>query len=245
MAEFTECESWEAALALSTGYQEPALVERMLGQFRSGVSNRVRRNNEVRKPGLEISERQLHLLSAWVITVGRLPRVSVADVGGGNGYFFDFLLSAIGRSQTLSWTVFESDKFAKAYSEFGDVLGIKFLSSSAPEKAHAKFDVALFSCVLQYLEDPTSELDSYESGFAIIMRMPVIPAQDDVVFLQSLQSPDYGTASWPIRFFAKEKFEQSIASKWDVLGTMQDSSESVPWMGEQIPMSTYVLRKKI
>ncbi len=244
LAELTKCESWDAALALSTGYQEPAMVERMVSQFRSEVSNRLSRRNRHDAVALRISERQSHLLSGWVLTVGRLPKVSVADVGGGNGYFFDFLLSAIGENQDLSWTVFESQKFSEAYSEFGVLLGMKFLSSSNSEAKSSSFDVALFSCVLQYLKDPDYEINSYDARYAIIMRVPVIPGQDDHIFLQSLQSPDYGTASWPIRFFSKTKFEQALDAKWEVLATMQDSSESFPWMGQRLQMSTYVLRKK-
>jgi putative methyltransferase (TIGR04325 family) len=243
-AELTGHKSWASAEDSAGGYEETALVERMAEKLRLGIPARLS-NLKSLVPLGHLTVRQQHLSAAWALTVGRLPTVKVADVGGGNGHSYDFLSQAFGHNQVLSYIVFKSDTIARAYSRVGQSLPFKFCSSSdSREKLSSEFHLVIFSCVLQYLEDPHRELGSYSSEFAILMRLPLIHGEKDEIYVQNLQSPDYGTASWPIRLFSRQKFEAEILQRWTILACMEDPGETFPHNGERLSMSTYVLKRK-
>lgn len=236
--------SWESAEASSHGYEETALVERMAEKLRLGIPSRLATLKSLVPLG-HLNVRQQHLFTAWALTVGSFPNVNVADVGGGNGYYYDFLSQAFGHNQRLSYLVFESDEIAGAYSRVGKLLPFQFCSSSdEAQKLISEFHLVICSGVLHYLEYPHKELGSYSSEYAVIMRLPLIPGEQDEFYVQNIQSPDYGTASWPIRLFSRAKFMAEIMERWTIIASMEDPEESFPHNGERLSMSTYVLKRK-
>jgi putative methyltransferase (TIGR04325 family) len=244
--DFKEVDSWGEATANSLGYSDQDLVSRMTEKFKLGVSHRLAGFAGDGDLG-RLSARELHLLTAWSLTVRGRSRVSVVDVGGGNGYFYDTVHKAHGGFQEIDWLVLESEAFATAYEEAKGGLPLRFAASGTSESSSEKveiFDLSIFSCVLQYLEEPFLELHKHRSRFALIMRLPILNEDGDRFFVQHVKSQDYGEASWPMRIFSKSKFEESLSSQWEVVATMVDDSESFLYNGSWHPMSTFVLKSR-
>jgi putative methyltransferase (TIGR04325 family) len=244
--DFSEVDSWNTAAASSLGYSDKDLVSRMTDKFKSSVSRRLAGLTGNGHLG-RLSDRDLHLLTAWSLTVRGQIRVSVVDVGGGNGYFYDTVHKSHGGFQEIDWLVLESEAFATAYEEAKGGLPIKFAASGASESSNENmeiFDLSIFSCVLQYLEEPFLELRKHRSRFALIMRLPILNEDEDRFFVQHVKSQDYGEASWPMRIFSKSKFEENLRSQWEVVATMVDHSESFFSNGVWHPMSSFVLKSR-
>jgi putative methyltransferase (TIGR04325 family) len=99
-------------------------------------------------------------------------------------------------------------------------------------------NVALFSSVLQYLDDPFAILDQLEQSSVstlIIDRTPFCDAVQDQFFVQHVPKSIY-PASYPIRVFSRRLFDLILAENWielESFGSVDNipSRINVKWEG--------------
>ena len=117
--------TWAEALTKSKGYQDSALAEDFLEQFISDLPLRMLNNNSKVPFSEKFSLRRIQLLFGFLTAVKNKKDVNIADVGGGNGYMYDWIKQAkIGIN--LNWTVYESKNMAENYMTASAGLGITF-----------------------------------------------------------------------------------------------------------------------
>lgn len=184
--EFTVCETWEQAVQLSGGYEDPNLVSNLASQLQSRVPWEMDRKSDK-----YLDERSLQLLCALQLVAAHVgPEIRVADIGGGNGYMAYITRQQLGHCY-WDWTVFESPAIADEYGNFESEAAIKWRRNSV-EEYDSNYDVAILSCSLQYIKDPYSLLitAAARSRYILILRLPLVSDSD--MDLCSVQRPQGG-----------------------------------------------------
>jgi len=237
---FFRCRSFHEAQTPHGGYEDDALIEGLVSKIRAAPPWEKNSNN------LYVTHRQLELCAAlmYVICENRCKHIKVSDVGGGNGYlFFDAKKNIPNIS--WDWTIFESDKVARAYSRFERESGIKW-KSSATQIAEAS-DVALFSCTLQYLEFPFEMLKTYSlrHKYIIISRIPFVDEKEHVATQQTFpnggdyQHQDTVLAAW---FFSRKRFFDQIGEIGDIVYQWETATEVLMFEGRKVVMEGVLIR---
>lgn len=242
VAELSLVSNWEEAESLSKSYIDSALVARLTEQFENDLVKRLcsadRQMETVRK---------CHLLLGYQFSCAGIVRPNVADIGGGNGYMFDWIKSAH-PSISPNWTVFESKEIAEAYQMLSAGLGITFAQSSQFSNA-CKFDSTIISCAIQYLKNWEDVLETAfaTSKFVLLMRVPLIDSGEHQVFVQTPGTGLYlaQNASWPLRMFSRQKFMSKLENTSKVIFSTYDPEETFPFAGSVFPLETYLLKSKI
>jgi putative methyltransferase (TIGR04325 family) len=236
--------SWSDARILSKGYQDEALVRNLTAQFKHDLPLRVA-NNKVKVPVSEqFSVRRMHLLMGFFISARRKSSMRVADIGGGNGYMFDWV-SQSNSGLDLDWTVYESEAIATNYKASGIGLEIDF-SQLVNFSQNQIFDLSIISCSLQYLEDweEILRIAGENSKHILIMRTPLAPIPAHKFFIQKNDTGIYGASqsSWPFTMFSKDLFERKLASLGKIIISASDYEETFPYDGNFYPMSTLLVK---
>jgi putative methyltransferase (TIGR04325 family) len=249
MANLTESDliavgTWAEALTKSKGYQDSALAEDFLEQFISDLPLRLLHNNSTVPFSEKFSLRRIQLLFGFLTAVKNKKDVNIADVGGGNGYMYDWIKQAkIGIN--LNWTVYESKKIAENYMAASTGLGITF-SELKHFNTEKQFDLTIISCALQYLENWEEVLvtASKNSDYLLIMRTPIVLSPVHNYFIQKNDIGIYGKSgsSWPFIIFSKNLFEEILSRLGDITIFCTDSQEVFPYNKRNIPMSAYLLK---
>lgn len=236
--------SWSEARTLTKGYQDEALVRNLTSQFKHELPLRIA-NNKVKVPISEqFSVRRMHLLMGFFISARSKNSMRVADIGGGNGYMFDWI-SQSNYELTLDWTVYESEAIATNYKASGIDLEIGF-SQLVNFSQNQKFDLSIISCSLQYLEDweEVLRIAGENSSHILIMRTPLVPTPTHKFFIQKNDTGIYGASqsSWPFTMFSKDLFESKLASLGKIIISANDYEETFPYDGNFYPMSTLLVK---
>jgi putative methyltransferase (TIGR04325 family) len=174
------------------------------------------------------SIRKCHLILGYSFACNEVRQPKIADIGGGNGYMFDWVRSVF-PGTTARWTVFESSEVANAYSSVPHESDIEFVSSKQLDSS-ARFNLTILSSTLQYLEDWKKflELSLSVSQFVLLMRLPLIDSPTNQVFIQKPKLGLYiaSDASWPITLFSRAQFTSIVQARANPVFVAQDFEET-------------------
>lgn len=210
--------SWAEAQAMSKGYENEALVTDFLEQFIHDLPQRILENKIEAPTTQKFSIRRLHLILGFLTATQQMNEVRIADIGGGNGYMFDWITQSQPEC-SLDWTVYESRAVARNYMEFGNGLGVNF-SDLLNFKEGGRFNLTVISCALQYLENWEEILKTAgeNSDNILIMRAPLVRSSEHRFFIQKNNVGIYGKSqsSWPFIMFSRDLFEHKLASLGEI-----------------------------
>jgi putative methyltransferase (TIGR04325 family) len=242
VAELKLVRNWQEAVSKSRSYVDSNLVESLTQQLQNDLVNRsspISREME--------TVRKSHLLLGWSFSCIGITNPKIADIGGGNGYMFDWIKSAYPLVNP-NWIVFESKEIAEAYQMYSAGLGISFASSTPLDKT-LHFDLTIISCTLQYLDNWEDVLEAafIASKYVLLMRMPLIHSNQHKVYVQT---PGHGlyvdtSASWPIRLFSRKDFMLNLERMSEVVFSTYDPEETFPFEGGIFPLETFLLKSKL
>lgn len=243
-SDLTKVQSFAEAQKNSKSYQDPELVKNLTDQYRDKKSSRIEQLINLQSSISGASIRKSHLLLGFLMSTNHLS-MNVADIGGGNGYMRDWIYGIV-ENEKLSWTVYESEEIVSSYKMFEEDLNLKFIPLEDFNPTQ-DFDLTILSCVLQYLSNWEEVLDKVlkNSKNVLIMRTPVIEANEHEYFIQTNKTDIYGksNSSWPFIMFSKSKFEAIISGKMRIKFREVDSEETFPHEINQVPMATYFLHR--
>lgn len=243
--ELVRVENWAEAKRNSKGYSEIELIVDLENQFCNDIEARLSDLSKKDRSKIE-SNRLTHLLIAWKFAIPESTPSVIADIGGGNGYFFDWI-RRFTNTQNISWKIFESPEICKAYSPHADILEILYYENSIINISQ-EFDLAIVSGTLQYLKSYRKVLTALQqnSKYVLLMRIPFIDSEEDEIYVQSFSDGIYGksNASWPIRYFSRGAFIRKISESFEIVFSLEDSDENFPWNSKQLPMTTILLKHK-
>jgi len=195
---FGDYPTFEAALADGTPYDSVDIARRIAAQIPKFFADEF----------CEIDGRYQQVHSTLVAVARRLgkDRLSVLDVGGGNGNNF-IAARKMDPSFRCDWTILETQSMCDACS---GLLPIRWISAAPTEQ----FDVVLISGTLQCLPSPYDALAQFSKNapWLIIHRTPLISRDRDRLMNQIVdQAIDPGKviAHW---FLSGEKLRLFLGS---------------------------------
>jgi putative methyltransferase (TIGR04325 family) len=186
-----------------------------------------------------------HIKYAWPVLAGLLlvaaqneQDLRVLDFGGSLGSSYFQNRKFLNGLRELQWGVIEQTEFVRQGQALISEGGLHFFNTIAQCEANMQPNVALFSSVLQYLDDPFAILDQLEQSSVstlIIDRTPFCDAVQDQFFVQHVPKSIY-PASYPIRVFSRRLFDLILAENWielESFGSVDNipSRINVKWEG--------------
>lgn len=207
-------ETWEAAVSGSVGYQDPRIIRQV-----KVASSRVSLGQaDFERDGVTFSGDQVNWPIAGGLLLGAARHkgtLRVLDFGGSLGSQFFQCRRLLAHVPHVEWTVVEQKSLVELGKEALSLPSLRFLEADA-ESVPWNANTALFSSVLQYLNDPFEPLQKViDAGADIIIvdRTPMSQGPRNVPAVQ-YGAMSFGTASYPAWILSEATFEGILEERY-------------------------------
>lgn len=211
-------DSFAAARACSTGYEEAVILERT----RTALHKVVRGEAAYERDSMTFDKLELPLPLLDILfqaATGNEGRLSVLDFGGSLGSTYFQCRSALNHLPGLEWSIVELPAHvACGQREFSNG-HLRFYATIEACLRERQPTVLLLSGVLPYLPDPWGFLqETARHGFAWIVldRTPVIDAPRDRLTVETV-SPRLYPASYPAWFFSRASLRAGLPAGYELV----------------------------
>jgi putative methyltransferase (TIGR04325 family) len=200
--------SWDDACRKSSGYRSSRTIAKSLRL------NKLQKSDEC-----FLEPRELQVASAFLEAVScrkSTDRIRVIDFGGGSGNYL-YAIQRIAPSLDLDWIVLETPEFCNQITqEHRSIPNLSWVDSI--DDLSGKFDIALLSGVLQYLQSPFELLTSaiQLAEFVILNRLPLSDAQIGRVCIQRPGLFE-SHGSYPVRILSEQEVLGFLDSKGAII----------------------------
>ena len=153
----------------------------------------------------------------WVAALNN-GKINILDFGGSLGSTYYQNRKFLDSLTEVNWSVVEQQSFVKSGKKHFEDERLHFFDSIDECCKSYKINVALFSSVLQYLEDPFMILEKIKLlgiSYIIIDRTPFVRGKDRIT-VQKV-NPRIYSGSYPCRFFNKDKFISALTRDYDLV----------------------------
>ena len=208
---------WREARAVSGGYDERSILERVAAATREVVAGRAcfeRDSVLFHEPAYPFELLTILLLQA--LRSGRSVRV--LDFGGSLGSTYRQCRPLLGGDVALRWHVVEQEAFMAAGQREFATDELRFAGTLAEACAEGPPDVVLASSVLQYLESPDevlAQLAALPARFLVIDRTPLTALPQHRLCIQEVPADIY-RASYPCWLLSRERLVSSLGDDWSL-----------------------------
>lgn len=206
--------SWAEARAASAGYDDAAVLQRVVAATRDVRAGRAaweRDGSTFAEPA--VNEPLLAALQAVRAACG--GKLDLVDFGGGLGGTWRQHRDALGGDTGVKWTVVEQPHYVTAGREFADGV-VQFQPSLDAGPSSGPGRAVLLSSVLQYLEHPhelLGELDRRGFDHVIIDRTALAVDGRDRIVVQHTP-PSLGGGSYPAWFFNRDRLLAALGPRF-------------------------------
>jgi len=209
--------NWHAASANCSGYDAGAILKK------------VEMSSLLVKSGEAVYERDSFvfdtiqysypLLAALMWVAARdNGTINMLDFGGSLGSTYFQNRKFLDSLPQVNWSVVEQPRFVKSGKDHFEDERLHFFESADECCNMYNINVALFSSVLQYLEDPymiLNKIKSYGIRYLIIDRTPFVSGKDRIT-VQKV-NPRIYSGSYPCRFFNKDGFIKKLTFDYELI----------------------------
>lgn len=214
-----EYETWKAAQAAATGYEQQNILQRVA----AATDKVVRGEAAFERDSVVFAEQEyvFPLLAALLraaVDADRRP-LAVIDFGGALGSSYFQCRSFFPLDWKFNWCVVEQEHYVIEGRKRFESEELHFCSSMREATASGKPHLVLLSSVLQYLESPEWILDEcYESGacFMYIDRTALSAEERDSYTVQRVPASIY-RASYPCRILSRARLVKHLDPCWEIL----------------------------
>ncbi len=209
--------SWEEASVKCSGYDATAILEKVMKSALMVKSGQAAYERDSFVFGSVQYSWPLLSSLMWIAAQNK-GKLHVLDFGGSLGSTYFQNRKFLDLLPEVNWSVVEQPGFVKGGKEHFEDDRLHFFSTIDAACKSATISVALFSSVLQYLEEPFLFLDQIRScgiKYLIIDRTPFIAGADRIT-IQKV-NPRIYKGSYPCRFFNKQKFISTLAPDYDLV----------------------------
>ena len=235
--------AWADAAEASGGYDDAAIVERVLRATRAVREGR----GAFERDGVVFAqpEPEPGLVAAMRRAAAECGgRWRVLDFGGALGTTYWRHRAAWPEVACVAWDVVEQAKFVAAgRAEPGDGV-LRFFGAVEEAEEAERHDLLLASGVVQYLESPEAALEAWMARgfrFLLLNNVPLHAGAPDRIAVQRVP-PEIYRASYPVRFFNRERFLGRFEGRYDVVSEFP--SEAVWPVGWRRYRSTGMLLRR-
>ena len=232
--DFESCPTWEIAAQKSSGYENPRTVEIYLTQMVLTEPWNFTKSDL-------LTEREFQLLAIISRLVQKRKVVSIVDFGGGNGYMCHFLRAWIPETQ-INYTIIESSGIVSAYTKFADKSRIKWQDNLMSEK----FDIAIISSTLQYLEQPEIILKNLMkfANDLVILRYPELKGKKTKFAIQGMMvNNNSERITIPVHFFGQGFLDSIVSSYFNKVMTFYHHNEKLSFENEVITLKGFLFSR--
>jgi putative methyltransferase (TIGR04325 family) len=219
---------WASAVQVSRGYDDPAILERVLTASRAV------------RDGHAVYERDSFLFDtiqyAWPMLSGLLwvaaregGRLRVMDIGGSLGSSWFQNRRYLSRLSDVAWGVVEQPSFVAVGQREFEVGPLRFFDRIDACVAAVQPDVVLLSGSLPFFEHPWAMLDEIVASparYLLIDRTPFSSRDDDDIMVEHVP-PEIYPASYACRIFSESKFRAWAEPHFEVIETF-DALDAIP-----------------
>jgi len=197
--------SWQEAQSRSTGYNS----DKILQAVRSSLLKVKNGEAVYERDSVIFDEIQYswQLLAGLMFASAKMGELKVCDFGGSLGSTYFQNKKFLDKLDNVSWCVVEQKHFVDiGKKEFEDDR-LKFFYSVDECVKKEKSNILVLSSVLQYIEKPYELLDDIlknDFKYILIDRTPFSKKEEKITL--QVVPPSIYEASYPCRFFDKEKF---------------------------------------
>jgi putative methyltransferase (TIGR04325 family) len=214
---FGDYPNWQAANAAAQGYDDAAILQRVLEAARKVQRGEAAfERDAVTFDTPEYSEHLLRIFDKIAAENG--GKLSVLDFGGSIGSSF-FQYQTVLKKYNLTWCVVEQKHFVDAgKAEFEtDTLHFEYSIAAACEKYQP--NLIFVSSVLQYLENPYEWIEQFAATrvpYLLIDMQPVTDKQKDRITVQRVPASIY-RASYSCHLLAKKNLLNALQQPYQLL----------------------------
>ena len=207
---------WSAARAASSGYDDAAILQRVVAATREVHAGRALWERD----GALFQTRFVNqpLLAALAKCARLSGRLEVVDFGGSLGSTWWQHRSELASLGLTAWRVVEQEHFVRAGHEFaGDVLSFHPNLEDAWKKGRPT--VVLFSGVLQCIEEPDvilREVLRLAAPHVVMDRTPFVLRGSTRLAVQ-YTPPELGGGTYPCWHFRKDDLLRTLTESYDIV----------------------------
>jgi putative methyltransferase (TIGR04325 family) len=211
--------NWNEALNHSTGYDSNEILSKVLKATLIAIQT-----GGYERDGVHFSTKEYSWPIVCGVLMGALGRsggTQVLDFGGALGGLYLQHKKILGSIPNLRWNVVDQSNFIDAAKQNIHIHNLDFYYSIDDYLLSSKPNIALFSSVLQYLENLDDILDEVTNSgakYLIIDRTPFQLGNDHSIKIQYVPKDIYN-ASYPIRIFSKQALLTRLDGSWILLAS--------------------------
>lgn len=210
-------DTWAEAKTKCSGYDSPIILEKVKEsalKVKKGQAAFERDSVTFDKP-----EYSFQLLSSllWAASHNN-GNLNVMDFGGSLGSTYFQNSRFLDTLDNLNWCIVEQANYSETGKVHFSSERLHFFNNINKCFDSFNIDVVLLSSVLQYVEKPFNLLDeliAFKPAFIVIDRTPFINKKDRIT-IQKVHPKIY-KASYPCRFFNKEKFMNHMSQYYELI----------------------------
>lgn len=221
----TTYNSWSDAELNSLGYSESTIIEKV-----SEAALLAKKNNQYyERDGalIKITEIDFKLLTAILLSTGRLESIKVLDVGGSLGStFFQYKDILLNRFKNIRWNIVEQKKFVSIGKKYFEDNYLKFFNID--DELDDNFDLVIFASCLNYIDNYQDIFENnIQKGRAIIVDRTQFSDQVNIR-IQSVKKYPYNAKyphiSFPLKHLEDitEKYGFNKLLEWDAIQLHSD-----------------------
>lgn len=210
---FGNYSSYEEALEQCTGYENPAIVEKITHSTETLI----------RSPKPDLDSRSQQLLASFAHIQAALPKSEyrVLDFGGALGAHYHTFKAHLPPTLRFKWFVFETPPMSVAGKKHFANEELDFITKSELEQyiAQGNFDFIIASSFIQHTEEPEAYWDiikRFNAPYVLMNRLPLIDKEADILSIQYVEPTIYD-ASYPAWFLAEHKWLELMQQEHHML----------------------------
>ena len=214
--------TWNEAVNEGSGYDDAEILRRV-----EEAALKVMRGDaafERDAVAFEETDWPYPLLATFLrLALERQGSLCVLDFGGSLGSTYHQCRAFMNGVRSLRWKVVEQSHYVQRGRQVFENQELQFFESVEEAVRTEQPDVALFSGVLQYLENPYEVLRTAAQATreaVIIDRTPWSKLDEDVITLQVIP-PQFYRARVPFRVFAEGNLERAINSEYKQIDSLK------------------------
>lgn len=207
-------EACKAACARGEGYDQQQILDQVAWATREVIAGRAAFERD--SVLFERPDYPYPVLACLLqLAAGNKGQLSVLDFGGALGSMYHQCRPFLRGLERLRWRVVEQPHFVAVGRADFQTDELQFFTTVAECLSVEAPDVALFSGVLQYLEEPQIPVDAVcRAGVAVLVdRTPMVATEMDVFTVQTVPASIYA-ASLPFRAFGTKSLQRLIPADY-------------------------------
>jgi putative methyltransferase (TIGR04325 family) len=235
--------TWDSADKQTSGYAVDEILERVKSATLAAIENPFKSERD----GTILDEKvyPFPLIAALLQTAQRDGRLTVLDFGGSLGSTYHQCKDFLSHVKELKWCIVEQRHFVDCGKELFQSDLLKFYHDVESCYVEQQPNLALFSGVLQYLDDPQTIINQVTGrgpGTIVVDRTPFLETRSHIA-LQIVPSR-LGNASYPIRLYSVDEFKKQIETNYRLITIFPNADPVTFYKGESVTFKGMIFQKR-